>query len=305
MVLSGLQLILLLCVISVRFAAIYFVVAIFFSTILAIWVVRHKQSSRRLVMTKFGAILMVAIVGTISARLLTPSAYSGAGAGSEVLWHRMFIGLGANPDWPFGDLATQFECKPEIPEGLLPGIVDRNGHCAYLAAVKRGAQSGPIYGTQYERLLRRAYWHVVKEYPRQAIETYLLYKPLMLWNTLVSSAQLEISRQTVLILIALTIQVFALLAMAGGCAANSGQLLNISAALVVIGAFSLIPQLLGWSTIATSTDVICYMYIGLALILAGVGRYMFPLATHVQPAVRFLFVDENHDKKTEFDPGTE
>jgi len=45
-----------------------------------------------------------------------------------------------------------------------------------------------------------------------------------------------------------------------------------------IAAFSLTPQLLAWSTLATSSDIVCYMYVAWALLLAGAMQGLPSLA---------------------------
>jgi hypothetical protein len=264
------QFIILLFVIWIRMSAIYLVGAIAFAAIVAIWMLRREGSTRPM-LANIAILLVVAGCGYLGARLLIPDSYRDAGLTSENFWHRAFIGLGAHPGWPFGNLAGEFDCKAGIPEGLLPGIADRNGHCIYIAAVKEGAEPGPIYGRQYEQAVRRAYWQVVREYPRQVIETYLLYKPVMIGKTLLESAKLDVSSRTAPLLIALCVQLIILIALLRSSDARA--LRSVFAGFVLLGAFSLLPQLFGWSSIATSIDVICYMYVAAALLLVAVIAY--------------------------------
>jgi virginiamycin B lyase len=272
--LLGLQFALLLCAATARMSMMYFVGAIVLAALLSLWARRRDAWSRRFVVAKFAVLIMVAGIVLVAGRLLAPSAYEETGLSSEVFWHRAFSTLGAHPDWPFGNLATTFECRPEIPEGLLPGILDRNGHCAYYAAVKKGAEPGTIFGTQYEKLLRRAFVQVAKEYPRQVLETYLLYKPLMIWKTLSDSTKVEISRGAVPVLIALAVQIIILVFMARLPDGETSQLRRICEALIIIAAFSLAAPLFAYSSIGTSTDIICYMYVGLLLALVGAVRWL-------------------------------
>jgi len=57
-------------------------------------------------------------------------------------------------------------------------------------------------------------------------------------------------------------------------AGETSRLPVISMAFVLVAAFSLSPQILAWSTLWTSADVICYMYVGMAFLLAVVVRYV-------------------------------
>jgi hypothetical protein len=268
--LLALQLIVLLFVIWIRMSAIYFVGAIAFAALLAIWLSRRDAPTRP-VLAKVAVLLAVAGCAYLAATSLMPDSYRDAGLTSENFWHRAFIGLGAHPGWPFGNLAAEFDCKAGIPEGLLPGISDRNGHCIYIAAVKEGAEPGPLYGRQYEEAVRRAYWQVVHEYPRQVIETYLLYKPVMIGKTLWESAKLDVSGRSAPLLIALCVQFIILIALLRS--SDVRALRSLFAGFVLLAAFSLIPQLFGWSSIATSIDVICYMYVAATLLLAAAVAY--------------------------------
>jgi hypothetical protein len=270
--LMALQFIVLLYVTAVRLSAMYFVGAIAMVALALIWARRHDIPGRRGLIQTIAVLLLVAIIAHFGGRWLTPSSYESAGLASDNLWHRAFVGLSAHPAWPFGDIATKFDCKPDVPAGMVPGITDSNAHCAYGDAIKKGAERGPLFGTQYEKLLRQAYWNVVREYPRQAIETYLIYKPLLVWKTLLASTRLSISRETAPVLVALVFQFVMLMIIVRGYAENARGMRSLCGAFVLISAFSLAPQMVAFSTLATASDVICYMYVALALVLAIAAR---------------------------------
>jgi hypothetical protein len=269
-----LQVILLVGVASARMTAAYFLCAVAFTAFVLIWRCRHDVSRRRLVIAKTAILLTAASAFYMGERLAVPDAYKGLGLASEPFWHRAFIGLGAHPDWPFGNLAATLDCSPDVPNGLVPGITDSDGHCAYNAAVKQGAAPGPVYGRQYEKLLRSAFFDIVYEYPWKVLETYLVYKPLLILKTLSAATTLDISRQSAPIMIALAIQFVLLIVMIAFTPPEVGRLRELLGAFGLVGVSSLMPQLVAWSTVATSTDLICYMYSALALLLVVVGRYM-------------------------------
>ena len=271
--LLGLQFALLLYVATIRMSAMYFVAAIAFTAMLSIASRWRDPWSRRLIANKIALLLTVAVATLVGGTLLTPSAYRQAGLTSEAFWHRTFSALGAHPEWPFGNLSATFVCRPEVPQGLLPDVRDTNGYCAYMSAVKKGAEPGPLYGAQYEKLLRRAFLQVVKEYPRQVLETYLIYKPRLIWNTLSDNAKFEISRQVVPILTALAVQIAILMIMARLPDGETSQLRRIGGAFVIIALFSVPAPLFAYSSIATSTDIICYVYVGVVLALVAALRW--------------------------------
>jgi hypothetical protein len=255
-------------------SASYFMGAIALVVLIAIWISRNDVSTRRPIYLKTIALLMTMVVAYLGGRFLTPGVYRELGLASEVFWHRAFVGLGAHPDWPFGNLAVTMDCKADIPEGLLPGILDRDGHCAYFAAVRQGAPPGQIYGRQYESVLRAAFFRVVSEYPRKALETYFVYKPRMIWNTVSAAADITVSRQAAAIMISLGVQLVLLAMMIGQAVGGARRLLDIWEGFAVVGAFSILPPVFAWSTIATSADLICYVYVALGLLLATVASWM-------------------------------
>lgn len=269
-----LQLLLLLIAISIRMSGAYFLAAIVFAAALSMWSGRGSAPHRRAVLAKAAILVIAAAVVLLGARLTMPSAYRDAGLNSETFWHRAFIALGAHPDWPFGNLAATIDCRPEMPEGLVPGVLDRNGHCAYRSAQKKGAQEVPLYGAQYDALLRDAFVNVAQQYPGKVLETYLFYKPRLLWQALSASAKLEISRRTWPILIALAVQVAILAFLVRLPAGERSQMRAICAAFGIIAAFSLAPQLFAFSSLSTASDVICYMFAGIVLALAAGFRYL-------------------------------
>jgi hypothetical protein len=283
--LLGLQFALLLFVASVRMSATYLIGAVTFGAILSIWIRRNDVQRRGAVLKKAAILLVVALMANVSGRFFTPDAYGNLGLSSEAFWHRAFISLGANPDWPFGNLAVTFDCKPNMPNGLVPGITDSNGHCAYNAAVLHGADEGPTYGGQYEKILRAAFFQVAYEYPRQVLETYALYKPLLIWETLSLASKPSISRQTAPIMIPLAVQLVLFVIMICWPPDRVSRLREICGAFAVVAAFSVAPQLFAWSALHTSTDLICYMYVALGLFLAAAGRRMLP-RRYLSPCLR-------------------
>ena len=258
-----LQLAVLLAVTTIRMSSTYFLGAIVFAAILSIFLRRRDPKGRRLAMTKVAVLLIVSVIAQMGGRWLIPNSYTDVGLASETFWHRTFSALGAHPDWPFGNLAVTIDCRPDR---LRPGVLDRNGHCAYTAAIKNGAGLGPLYGAQYEKVLRQEFLKVAEEYPRKVLETYVIYKPLLIWNTLSSSMKFDTSPRSIPILIAVAFQILILLGMIRLPPGETGQLPNIFLAFSIIVPFSLVPPVVAYSGIGSSTDLICYMYVGLVLV---------------------------------------
>jgi hypothetical protein len=192
-----------------------------------------------------------------------------------VIWHRVFISFVAHPEWPFGNLRDVYDCTKYIPEGLYRGRpADRNGHCVWLAYPPN--QARPIqavqdgtYGSEYETVLRHAYFNVIFSYPRQALELYFYYKPALiaaaLWQGL--HWRLEFVPPSIL---SLTVLQAVLLAwfVAAGAAKTPFSAMTTFGTLALFFAFSLAPQLVGLPSLYAAADLICYMYAALVLVFA-------------------------------------
>jgi hypothetical protein len=115
--------------------------------------------------------------------LLLPPNYLGTGRLTGQVWHRTFVGLGLNPEWPFGNLREVYNCDyAEVPGlRLEPGLLDANGGCIWIHyAHAHNIQVYPVEPAALEAAEREAYFNIVRLYPRQVLATYLYYKPRML-----------------------------------------------------------------------------------------------------------------------------
>jgi hypothetical protein len=150
---------------------------------------RHVRTSIKILL---GKILVVAgVVASLSFafNLVTPDAYKVSGrAQPATLWHHVIIGFGANPNWPFGDLADQYRgCYPERPQqSLVPGMSDDNGGCPWAAyASQHGINWGEgLYSKEFDAAIREAVFKIIWEYPIQSLITVIYYKPRMILHTL-------------------------------------------------------------------------------------------------------------------------
>lgn len=116
--------------------------------------------------------------------------YLGAGRFTETIWHRIFVSLGINPEWPFGNLREVYDCPPYMV--LVPGTEDRNGHCTFFAyAIKHGipinAAVTMTYGGEYDAALQEAFFDIARLYPAETLKTFLWHKPRYIYNSLAES----------------------------------------------------------------------------------------------------------------------
>jgi hypothetical protein len=164
--------------------------AAFLGVIGVIWVVSAWRNRRDPIVRSRLIGSGVCIAGTAAGLFmlilsLFPSNYLGDGRFTGVIWHRAFVGLGYNPEWPFGDLREKYKCdtvKGGPASILRPGPLDANGLCIwqhYRQEHPEVPNTALVYGAQYERVLREAFFEVVREYPRQVWQTEIYYKSKM------------------------------------------------------------------------------------------------------------------------------
>ena len=264
--LASLQLIFLLYVVSVRLSASYLLGVVALAAVWALFGRRGRPSARKVVAAKVATLVLVGLLAVAGERALLPQVYKEIGLISDPPWHRAFMGLAVHPGFPFHGMAEKFNCKPEIPAGLSSGVTDSNGHCAYVSAVKQGAEPGATYGRQYERLVRRAFIRTAMDHPMELLETYLVYKPLWIWRTVSIGARPAIP--SLHVGVALAIQLVCLLLMLWVCAKpGDDRLARVGGAFLVLAVLSVAPQLVAWSTVPTAPDLICYALVGLVLAL--------------------------------------
>jgi hypothetical protein len=236
------------------------------------WRYRRDAPRLRLLGRKALAFLFsVALIltGIIAA---TPSAYVQEGRFNSVFWHRAVISLGANPAWPFEHLNSEIDCHRDIPEGLVRGIVDRNGHCIWLDYAIKHDLSGAvvasqIYGGLYESVMRHTLLRIAGEYPREVLATFLYYKPKMLLNDLLSIGRLKFDQQqnfSILLLIG-SVGVFLLyVAAAAPPRSVARRMFGIALAFSVC---NLCPLMVAWPVYWTMDDLVLSFVFSAATIL--------------------------------------
>jgi hypothetical protein len=282
--LLAVQVIILGFAILVRYSPICFIPAMLVSALLGL---RYGSAKRAAV------VFLLPLAGLIIALYaVIPLAFrdqADAGRLRSPIWHRAFMSYGVSPEWPFPGVIERYAC-PQIPEGIKPHLVDRNGHCVWWADPMN--QSRPaaeveagLYGVQYEAVLRRAFFDVLIRNPGKALATFLYYKPLrMLYWTGMSlipwPAPPSVAAAAALQLVLLA--GFLGLEPASGRGLKLGAGVTIAAALVV-SAF--IPHLLAWSNPATGQElaagVVCgaiiSVWLGCRAVLRQLGQRMSSL----------------------------
>ena len=225
-----------------------------------------------------GFVLWAAIIGVAMPQ------YVKAGRLFGVFWHRAFVSLSFHPQWPFGNLSEVYKCKEYIPPGLTRGGSDGNGHCVWIADLldeKRdiSGAADEIYGGDYERDMRNAYFYVASHYPKQVFEDYAFAKSALIarvlgdaWTSLSDLAVVRVANSLFAIVAA---QVALFIALIVGSAASGGKAIDGRALFFPLAfAASLLPLYIAWAAPWTAGDTIFLMYCCLALVPAFVLQWV-------------------------------
>ena len=221
---------------------------------------------------------------------LGPLAFSDQAASGRlhsVVWHRVFISLSVNPNWPFPGLHDRYQC-PLIPGGLR--FVERgrdfNGHCVWLAAPMN--QSRPIgeinaglYGADYERVLRDAFFDVAIHHPFETLATFLYYKPRLIVDQTVKALTpwSGVPRRVAALATAQMLLLIGFLAMAPPPGSDMKRRAGKAIA-TAIALSALIPHIIAWTSGPTgqelSAGVICgaivVLWLGCHAAIRRLGR---------------------------------
>jgi hypothetical protein len=263
----GIQVAVLGLTILVRSSAAYLLVPVIVTAI-------HSWRRERVIPARHQALfrfvlpsaMLVAILGVLPP-LAFPE-YAKTGLTFGVFWHRAFISFGAHPAWPFAGLRERYPCAPEIPEGLVPSIVDRNGACVWW--LYRDNRARPVvdvveelYGRDYESALRSAYLGIIRSYPWQALQTYLYFKPKMMLEEIRGMLDSKWSTLSSIGLLAI-LQFMVLVAFIGGRPAEA-PIRDAACRAGVLFLFlvpALAPQFVAWSVPYTAADLFTFLLCG-------------------------------------------
>jgi hypothetical protein len=204
------------------------------------------------------------------------SEYANTGRLYGNFWHRLFISFGVHPAWPFSGVREVFPC-PGIPEGIVPNVVDRNGHCVWLKYgsdhnLPAGVANKGIYDGQYELVLRTAFLTIVRKYPREAFETFFYYKPALIFQNITSWTWLWWKEAPTEIIWLAFLQGallagFVLVEPPRAPISDATNRVGILLLFVIPG---LLPPLAAWAVSHTMVDLILYIMCGYAILLSVV-----------------------------------
>jgi hypothetical protein len=247
------------------------------------WTLRRDRVATRTVAKKAG---LMALVGAAFAGILMMSLsreYLSHGRFTETVWTRVVVSLGMHPDWPYGNLREIYDCRENIPSGLVPGTEDQNGHCLWHVYAKKHnlpadtAFVGGTYSRDYDAALRHEFFNILRAYPREVFETFAFIKVWRIYWALGRIFEVDLARVPV-----------AVIALAATALANL-FLLSLFASLpstataratALFAASTLPAYIVAWAYVQTSADLACLLLIGLGLavmaILTGARRVVAP-----------------------------
>jgi len=283
------QLVMFAIVLYINIAAIYLYGPFAFAAVYALYQASRDRAARKGQLHK--VIVIVCLLGAtlVASRVAAPQAYRDAGRNGDMFWHRFIISLGANPHWPFGNLAEEYKgCYPEQPEKTLqPGILDFNGGCFWSEYTERHHMSRSefndhVFDKEFNAAIKDVFLRIAREYPIETFLTFIYYKPLVLADTLRSLfafsdrmpgwAALLVSAQ-LLILFS-----FALVA------AQSSSRMGVVCFSLALGAISTCGlYIAAWSNPATTGDLFFYL---LALLATGLTALLIVVSKLLVPPLR-------------------
>jgi hypothetical protein len=285
--LLAVQVVLLVLAVLVRGSALSLVGPILLVGLVQVCRNRSNRNELRSLRRKAIVIAAVGVVFVGSLLMALPSRYVRDGRVMSNFWHRAVIALGVNPAWPFGNLREIYDCKRgDIPEGVVAGVVDRNGHCIwwdYLVThnIPTEVALPELYGRRYESVMRTAFFNIVRLYPDEVLATFFYYKPEWLvqsmkylaLNPAVHSRILE-----VLVIAGLVNFLGFLLIPASFSIAF--RMLRITGLGAIFGISGIPSYLVAWATPHTTADLLFYCLFCIGLGLSAVIQLMRAAVRH-------------------------
>jgi hypothetical protein len=265
------QVVVLVLAILVRNSAAPIVAAVGAGCFLVAWLARREPGATTRTLRKA---TYMTIVGTAFVGLLMLSVskdYLRNGRFTETVWHRIFVSLGLNPAWPYGNVREMFDCSRYIPEGLVSGGDDRNGHCIWMDYAIRhnipvASAVTMTYDREYDKALREAFFKILRLYPREVLETFFYEKPQYIVWSIAQSLDIKlVGVQPALrwLLVASLVNLLAFTLLSPISSSNSH--LIIAGATILLAAFSTLPYIAVWAMPHTSGDLLLLSLFGLGL----------------------------------------
>lgn len=279
--------------ILVRGAPSYLMLPIIAAALLAL---RRRDETRgwqRVLARLSTPLAVVVLIVAVLPPILFPR-FAATGRLHPVVWHRLLVSFSVNPEWPFPDMAEQYQCPYGDPRGstIADFVGDAVGNCAWISyAIQHGMSpevaGAKIFDGDYERALRGIVFDIVRSYPRQAFETFFYWKPLVTLRSLKRGLWMHWPGDEIVGL-ALAQAVFLIaFVVARPPLRPLRDAIGFAGILCLLLAFGLIPQLIAHTHFSTEADLLvylcCFPPLALAFVVAYPARW---IAATFRPARR-------------------
>lgn len=265
------QVVILFLAVLVRNEAVTVIAAIVAGCALVAWRHRREPAAAKRVLGKAAYLTLTSALFVGCMMLSVSRSYVSEGRFTETLWHRIFVSLALNPEWPFGDLRQRYDCTRFIPQGL-GDLGDQEGHCVlWVYAMKHHIPIDVVptmtYGREYDAALREAFFNILRLYPAQTLKTFYYYKVIRIPWSLAWSLELQLTG----LRWGLAWLFFAALANLVAFAAIPSPLSSlrshrlIAVIALLFGVFSLLPLIAAWANPSTDGDLLFYCLFGIGL----------------------------------------
>jgi hypothetical protein len=279
--LIAVQIVILVLAILVRNSAAPMVAALAVGCLMVVWQNHRVPGATKLILQKVTCMVVVAVAFVGVLMLSASKDYLHSGRFTETVWHRIFVSLGLHPAWPFGNLREIYDCRRYIPEGLVPGTEDRNGHCilwhyAIEHRIPPDVVSTMTYGREYDAALRAAFFNILRLYPAETLETFLYIKPRYIFWSIGQSFELRFAgvRPALIWLLVAALGNLLVFALIPSPVSSSSGHMAVASATVLFAAFSTLPYIAVWAIPYTSADLLLLCIFGLGLALTTIIQWL-------------------------------
>jgi hypothetical protein len=266
------QVLVLVLAVLVRNSALPIIAAIGVGALFLAWRDRRKTGGAVGILSKAIHVAVVAAFFVGGLMLLISQDYLSNGRFNGVVWHRVFVSLGLSPHWPFGNLRQIYDCTRYIPEGLVNGAEDRNGHCILWAyAIKHNIPPDVVptltYGKVYETATREAFFNVAWLYPVETFKTFFVTKVQYIPWSIGASLEMKFAgAQPALIwLLVAALGNLLIFSVVPSAKRSPSSWLVIVGATALLGVFTIPALLAVWAMPHTSADLLFYCFFGVGL----------------------------------------
>ena len=264
------QVVILFLAVLVRNEAATVIAAIVAASAWVAWGNRRDSAALKRVLGKTAYLAVTSAVFMGCLMLSVSRSYLSEGRFTETLWHRIFVSLDLNPDWPFGNLRQIYDCTRYIPNGL--GRGDQGGHCVlWVYATEHHIPIDVVptmtYGREYDVALREAFFNILSLYPAQTLKTFYYYKVINIGSSIGQSLELKLTglRRILPWLFFAALGNLAAFATFRSPLSSSHNHKLIAGTTLLLGAFSISPLIAAWANPSTDGDLLFYCLFGLGL----------------------------------------